>query len=376
MLVSYIDKLQLTDFRSFAQQDIIFDSKQTLILGQNGRGKTNILEAISLLSIGKSFRGKTLSECVRMGAQVAHIVAQSVVDSEEEKISAHIVATQNNLGQRSSVRYERNGVKKQKKSVVGIIKSVVFRPEDLEIITGSPSTKRDFLDEVLIQVSPVYLTALREYERALKHRNKLILQLRDGLVTRRDFFFWDELLVKHGDLITRERARFIHFLNTAVVFPVKAQVTYDHSIMSEERLHQYATAEVAAGRTLVGPHKDSLSVRMQLSSPLGGEEVERSTTEGVKEIESQQDLQDVSLYGSRGQQRMAVLWLKVAQLQFIEAQTKQTPILLLDDIFSELDEHNRELIFSLFDNHQVIMTSAEEMRMLPPKITDGLLVNL
>jgi len=356
MTPSFVTTLQLQDFRSFASSVFSFDLKQTLVIGDKGKGKTNILEALSLLSTGKSFRGRSLSECVQIGKDIAHIGIKANVEGEDELLQMSIVAKLNTLGERSSSRYLRNGVKKRKTDVVGVLKSVVFLPEDLELVTGSPSIKRDFLDTVLLQVNKKYHTALREYERALRHRNKLILQLREGQATRRDFFFWDELLIHHGDLLTRERGRFVHFINTAVSFPLTGTVTYDSSLMTEERLHKYATAEVAAGKTLVGPHKDSLVVECVL-----------------REAEAQSN---VALYGSRGQQRLAVLWLKIAQLQFIEQETNVVPILLLDDIFSELDDTNRSIIFSLFADHQVIMTSAEQLNMLPENVQNGKVISL
>lgn len=351
MAVSTIQVLQLQNFRCFANSVFSFDAKQTLIIGRNGAGKTNILEALALLSTGSSFRTHTLSECVKLGCEVAHIAAKALIDAEEEQLQASIVSKHSELHTRASSRFQRNGVKKRKSEVVGVLKSVVFRPEDVEIITGSPSVKRDFLDSVLVQVSPKYYQALREYERAVKHRNKLILQLREGTVTRRDFVFWDQLLITHGDVLTRERARFIHFVNTYVNFPIKGEMQYDSSLMTEERLHQYAVAEVAAGKTLVGPHRDSLQV--------------------LQELQQGEPLADVADFGSRGQQRMAILWLKLASLAFIEQETRINPILLLDDVFSELDEQNREILFPLFENHQVILTSAEELEMLPEQVKAG-----
>lgn len=356
MQPSIVQKLQLQQFRSFDAAVFSFGEQQTLIVGNNGKGKTNILEALSLLSTGKSFRGRSLSECVRQGNEVSHIGVSCRVEEEDEVLGMSIVAKHNSLGERASSRYQRNGVKKRKSDVIGILKSVVFRPEDLDLITGSPKLKRDFLDTVLLQVNKKYHTALREYERALKHRNKLILQLREGLVTRRDFLFWDELLIRHGDVLTRERSRFVHFINTAVTFPLKGNITYDHSLMTEERLHMYATAEVAAGKTLVGPHKDSLCIDIDLH---GGD-----------------TLSNVALYGSRGQQRLAVVWLKVASLQFIEHETNVAPILLLDDMFSELDDINRSIVFPLFTNHQVIMTSAEQVNVLPEQCQNGTILTL
>jgi DNA replication and repair protein RecF len=287
---------------------------------------------------------------------VAHIEAMGSADGEDIKLTLAILSKQNDLGERASTRYQRNGVKKRKSDVVGVLKSVTFRPEDLELVTGSPAYKRHFLDEVLVQVNPKYDTALREYEQALKHRNKLILSLREGLAVRRDFIFWDELLIKHGDVLTRERANFVSFLNEGVAFPLKARAVYEQSLMTEERLHKYAVAEVAAGKTLVGPHKDTFVVEVDLNR------------DGV--------LHNASLYGSRGQQRLAVLWLKVAQLLFIERETLVQPVLLLDDIFSELDDANREIIFPLFSTHQTIMTSAEKISVLPPECKIGSIIEI
>lgn len=345
-----IRSLQLQDFRNFQQEVILFDPHQTLILGNNGRGKTNILEALALLSTGRSFRAKLLSDCVRSGAQVAHIATKIQIDEEELELGAAIVSNRSELSKRASTRFKKNGVAKRRSDVVGVLKTVVFRPEDMELITDGPSYKRDFLDDILVQVSHAYAKSLREYQRALRHRNKLILQLRDALVSRADFVFWDTLMIKHGDVLTRERKRFLHFINTYVVFPLKGKTLYEESIMSEERLHKYAVAEVAAGKTLVGPHRDNFLIQLELSPDF---------------------LQDVARFGSRGQQRMAVLWLKVAALQFIEQETQVTPVLLLDDMFSELDETNREILFQLFTNRQVIMTSAEELDMLPGECKQG-----
>jgi DNA replication and repair protein RecF len=350
-----ISTLVLQDFRNFTAEEISFDPNQTLILGNNGRGKTNILEAIAFLSTGRSFRAKLLSDCVRDGAEVAHIAAKSISDDEDVSLGASIVSKSSEYSKRATTRFSRNGVKKRRSDVVGILKTVLFRPEDMELITDGPSFKRDFLNDVLVQIDSAYAKSLREYEKALKHRNRLILQLREGLVTRKDFVFWDTILIKHGDVITRERKKFLFFITNHVEFPIKGKVSYDESLMSEDRLHRYAVEEVAAGKTLVGPHRDNFFIELELSPG---------------------KMSDVARFGSRGQQRMAVLWLKVAALQYMEKETGMTPILLLDDMFSELDEGNRELIFQLFVDRQVIMTSAEELDMLPPECKAGEIINL
>lgn len=358
--------LSLTNFRNFTQKQMEFDPNQTLILGDNGHGKTNILEALAFISTGRSFRARLLSDCVREESEVAHIGLQASVDAEQVELGGSIVSKASEYSKRASTRFLRNGVKKRRSDVIGVLKSVLFRPEDMELITDGPSYKREFLDDVLVQVNQTYDKSLREYEKALKHRNRLILQLRDGLVTRREFVFWDTILIKHGDVLTRERKKFLTFINSFVDFPIKGEVTYDESIMSEERLHKYAIEEVAAGKTLVGPHRDNFAIQMQLTSLR-----RQGSSQQVSSAFS-----DVSRFGSRGQQRMAVLWLKISALQYIEKETNITPVLLLDDMFSELDETNREIIFQLFESRQVIMTSAEEIEMLPEECTKGKIIEL
>lgn len=353
---THLHTLHLEQYRSFEDRVISFDPHLTLILGENGKGKTNILEAVCLISTGRSVRGHTLSDCVRIGSDVAHITVNATIDDESQELGATLVAKENSLGVRTSTRFRIGSIPKRRSDVVGVLKSVIFRPEDLDLIDGSPSKRRSFLDDVLVQVSHTYAHALHEYEKTLKHRNKLIGMLREGMVTRADFYVWDTLLCTHGDVITRERARFLSFLNTAMLFPVKGEAVYDHSFVSEERLHQYAMQEVAAGSTLVGPHRDEVVIRMQLQE--GGE------------------LMDVSTFGSRGQQRLSVLWLKMAAVHFIEQETKIQPVILLDDVFSELDEHNRSLLFSLFTDHQVLLTSAEELSALPDEVKSGSIIQL
>lgn len=349
-----IQTIVMTDFRNFTSKEVLLDSKLTLIAGENGRGKTNILEAISFLSSGRSFRAKTLNDCVRDGADVAHLSVTLSVGADESVLGARIVSSKSQYAGRASTRFTRNGVPKRKNTVVGELKSVIFRPEDVEIVTDSPSIRRDFLDDACAQCSTEYRKALQEYERALQHRNMLLLQLREGIVTRRDFAFWDAILIRHADLLTRERSRFLSFVQNAVTFPIDGSIEYDHSLLTESRLHQYANEEVAAGRTLVGPHRDNFLVHLNLSG----------------------SMRDVARFGSRGQQRLAVLWLKIAALHYIEENTSISPVLLLDDIFSELDEKNRDIIVSLFDSRQCIITTAEPISILPQVVQDGMMVAL
>lgn len=349
-----INSLKLKNFRNFVTRELSFHPQSTLIVGENGRGKTNILEAICLFSTGKPIHSSLLSECIRFGEEAMHLALDLEIDHEPQELSFTVLAkTQTN---HAHTKYTQNGVHRQKSSVVGVVKTITFFPQDMEIIIGGPAKKRDFLDSTLLQVSDEYRHALSEYERALKHRNKLIAMLKEGNAKRSDFFIWDALLIRHADTLVRERARFIHFINDFVPFPIQANIVYVPSLMTQERLYEHAVAEVGAGRTLIGPHKDTFHIHMHLT---------RSN-----------QLEDVGTFGSRGQQRMAVLWLKIASLAFLEEETNCSALLLLDDIFSELDQANRELLFSFFGNHQFIMTSAEPIAALPSLFQGGDVITL
>ncbi|MBI5151897.1 MAG: DNA replication/repair protein RecF [Candidatus Pacebacteria bacterium] len=234
-------------------------------------------------------------------------------------------------------KYLLDGVSKRKKDVVGHVLTVLFRPEDLDLIAGSPHIRRSFLNIVLSQTHTEYRYSLDAYEKALKRRNALLDVLRDGKTTRASFTFWDQLLIKHGNILTNMRRDFIDFLNTTQDFAMKFSVTYDPSTISEKRLHQYAVEEVAAGYTLVGPHKDDISIAL---------------TNG--------DEKNLATYGSRGEQRMGVLWLKYYEMMYIEHARGERPILLLDDIFSELDEKHKEMVTELTQHQQTIFTTTEQ----------------
>ena len=221
---------------------------------------------------------------------------------------------------------------------------VLFRPEDLLLVEGSPGERRDWLDEVLSGVDREYLRSLLAYEKALRRRNKILDLIREGEVGRTQLAFWDGLLVKHGTELTNKRRDLVEAVNQ---YWQKAgnnlSLEYDASGISEARLAQYKNEEVAAGYTLVGPHKDELIFKSSTSSTSS-----RSSTSN-----------NLATYGSRGEQRMAVLWLKMAELQFVESRLGERPVLLLDDIFSELDEVHRRMVVGLTQKQQTIMTATE-----------------
>jgi len=259
-------------------------------------------------------------------------------------------------------KYLVNGVGKRMVDFVGNLRCVLFWPEDMELVTNSPSRRRKYLDFTLSQVDREYRRCLLSYERGLRARNKLLERIRDeNPGGRSQLLFWDQLLIKDGVVLTTKREEFLKFLNSFQFSVFSFQLEYDKSVISQARLEEYAQEEVAAGATLVGPHRDDFRIRINpnKSNP--------NKSEWGR---------DLSVFGSRGEQRLAILWLKLAELEFITQKTgdpstgstnspqassgQGRPILLLDDIFSELDKDNQDLVTEVIPNQQTIITTTDE----------------
>jgi DNA replication and repair protein RecF len=316
-----LTELSLQQFRSYPKRTITFAPATTLIIGPNTAGKTNILEAIMLLATGKSFRADTDMEMIHWNAKFG-------------RVSAIIGDTKLELLLTPTKKYKVNGIPRRQIDFVGNLRAVLFWPEHLELVTDSPSVRRKYLDSVLVQVDREYRRNLQSYERGLRQRNRLLDLISEGKAHRHQLLFWDQLLIKSGGYITDGRTAFIDFINAYRISHITYHIEYDKSVISDGRLEEYKDEEVAAKATLVGPHRDDFFV---MKNNL-----------------------DISKYGSRGEQRLAILWLKLAELAFIEEKTGERPILVLDDIFSELDVEHRELVLELLDKQQTIVSSAEE----------------
>ncbi len=325
-----LSDLTLTNFRSYSKRLFSFDPSTILIVGPNTSGKTNILEAIMAIATGKSFRADIDAEMVRWGAEIGR------VKGTDGETKLEVILTTGAVSGRKtqSKKFLVNGIARRQLDFVGILRAVLFWPEHLELVTDSPSLRRKYLDSVLVQVDREYRRNLMSYERGLRQRNRLLDLISEGKAHHNQLQFWDQLLIKAGGYITDVRAKFIDFINHHPPFASHYSLFYDKSVISESRLVQYKDEEVAAKATLVGPHRDDFLV-------------------------TKKDL-DLSKYGSRGEQRLAIVWLKLAELAFIERETGERPLLILDDIFSELDKEHRILIFDLLGKQQTIVTSAEE----------------
>jgi DNA replication and repair protein RecF len=361
-----IKALKLTDFRNFKSKSLEFSEKITVIVGPNASGKTNILESLFLLSTGRSFRARVEEEMINYNKDIARAVGVLSEKTGPVEISSLSTSSFEPAGaQRDSLRSRHlsleviltrglidigadrpekvarkkllvNGVPKRLIDFAGNFKMVLFGPWDLDLVTESPSLRRKFLDTVLSQVDREYRRSILSYEKGVRQRNRLLFRIREEGLTRSQLLFWNQLLIKNGNYISEKREELINFINGSgfQINGAKLHLTYDKSIISEGRLEQYKEEEVAAATTLVGPHRDDFIFE-----------------EGGR---------DLAGYGSRGEQRMGVLWLKMAELEFIEQNSGERPTLLLDDIFSELDHEHRDTVMGITKNQQTIITTADK----------------
>jgi DNA replication and repair protein RecF len=208
----------------------------------------------------------------------------------------------------------------------------------LRLIEGSGSRRRDYLDNPLTLISPVYRQARKNYGQALIRRNKTLQAIREGELEVDGLNYWDQLLLEYAEVIHQARAKYLKFVDEQTTSLANFGISYQHSLVTKERLIQYRSAEIASGHTLIGPHKDDFVISFNF--------------EGRRE--------SLMTYGSRGQHRLAVLWLKLSELNYLQSQTGELPILLLDDICSELDDEAKKLVVALAKRQQTIITTTEK----------------
>jgi len=301
-------------------------------------GKSNLLEALVLIATGKSYRSEKEQQLLSFGQLSGRIKAVLGDTGEETKVEIIFIQQDTTLRK----KYLVNGVAKRRTGFFGHLTTVLFTPNDLAIVIGQPSDRRTFLNEVLEQVYQEYNEALLTYARALRQRNALLENVRTtGKRNQELFTYWDNLLIKNGQLLTKRREELIDCINEHEKRFFPFTITYDKSSISQERLQQYREEEVRAGVTLVGPHRDDFILQ----------------TSNLRTQNEQRELHNVKYFASRGQQRLVVLELKLAQIAFMTEQSGQQPLLLLDDIFSELDSMHIEKVLALTKDCQTVMTT-------------------
>lgn len=336
-----LSSIVLQHFRSYENRAFHFSSSTTVIVGPNTAGKSNIMEAIFLLSTGKSFKAEKDTQMISFGQSIGRV--KGLIDDNGEKDTLEVIVSEikGSVNSRSySKRFLVNGIAKRRVDFAGLLPALLFVPSDLDIIVTSPSQRRSFLDTVLEITDRQYRMATTAYEKALRQRNALLDIVQEtGIRNDEQFAYWDHLLIEHGNYITSKREELISYINSGEKSLLSFVVTYDKSIISKERLEQYKGPEIGAGVTLVGPHRDDFFIEIN---------------------DDRGEMVNVKHFGSRGQQRLVVLQLKLLQLAYMEETLGQRPLLLLDDIFSELDEGHIAAVLQLVTRQQTILTTTHK----------------
>jgi len=330
-----INSINLQNFRNYNILNISFDGETNIIYGDNAQGKTNILEAIYVSATTKSHRGNKDREMISFNQDEAHIKSIVEKNGTTYRIDMH-------LKKNKSKGIAINGIPIKKASeLFGIINIVVFSPEDLNIIKEGPAARRHFIDMELSQIDKIYLSDLSNYNRILVQRNKLLKDLyfsNDAIDT---LDIWDMQLVNYGRRMIEARKRFIKSLNEIIgeihrnLSASKEQllIKYEpnvHESEFEKQLIQNRERDLRTKMTNIGPHKDDISFFINGN--------------------------DVRKFGSQGQQRTAALSLKLSEIELVKSIIHDSPILLLDDVLSELDSNRQNLLLNSIKDIQTIIT--------------------
>lgn len=341
----HIENVFLQNFRNYEKQDIELNRYLNIFYGQNAQGKTNIIESIFLLSTGKSHRTQKDSELINWNSNDSRITISYIRDNAKNAIDMYL---KHNMKKHIKV----NGVRLQKTGeLLGNLNTVIFSPDHMKIIKEGPVERRRFIDIVLSQVKPGYYYNLCQYIKVLQQRNNLLANAKTNSQLVKTIDIWDEQLVEYGIKIIKERNQFIKDINE-IAAEVHGKITnnreqlkigYKSTIDIESMddikknyikdLEMYRTIDLRRGITHKGPHRDELSFFINGN--------------------------DVKTYGSQGQQRTSLLSLKIAELKFMEAENDTLPILLLDDVFSELDTERQRYLIQFIRDVQTIITSTD-----------------
>lgn len=345
-----INRLTLDNFRSFKRRRFEFNRDKIVIIGLNGSGKSNLLEAINFLSCGhsKSLRD---GEMICQGEEVAAVGGEVVaIGGRAISLSAQIKT----YDHRTTKRYFVNHVGR---SLLGFSENfacVLFEPDDLQLILGSPDLRRNYLNKILSKVSHDYHRSIIAFERVRRNRNRVLEMIREGENQAADLEFWDGKILELAPVIVESRLGFFEYLSAHLSNPT---FSYCRSPISPAILIANREREIAAGVTISGPHRDDFKF-------LG-----RGKSEGSEGW-------DLSIFGSRGEQRMAVFLLKMIEISFLKEKLAASPVLLLDDIFSELDKVHREMIVDGMGKGQVILTTTEKDFIKDPFLGEAEIIEL
>ena len=348
----HLTSIELANFRSYRELDVSLRAGLTIAYGTNGAGKSNLLEAAYLLAIGKSYRASVEREMVAWDVASSGgyaIIGGHVVRADGEvdlRVGLDCAGSSSSVAKRIRV----NGVAKRAADMVGALGAVLFTAEDIELVFGSPQGRRRYLNIMLAQLGGHYVQSLQRYQRVLTQRNALLRSIREGRASDNELGYWNESLCTEGAAVLGARFDAMMRLATLVAEAFDRLeaidvlgVTYTATVPFDERptpeifavaLERVRGAERRTGMTLVGPHRDDLKITMN----------------GV----------EMAKHASRGQARLAALGMRVAEARLIEERRGDPPVVLLDDVLSELDDRRRALVLEEAKrNHQTIVTTAD-----------------
>jgi len=338
----FLSQLWLTNFRNYETAHLVFNEGTTLITGDNGNGKTNLLEAIAWFSKGKSFRGVPNEALIQENEEKAILRAEITLDTRKTTLEAEL----NNFGRN---QFQINGKRvNKKKELQEKIRTTIFGPEDLALIKGSPSKRRNYLDELLLDLHTKNQLIKNNFEKCLKQRNTLLKQAKGRLTTEIEttLNIWDEKFSESGQLLALERINLLEQLKPEIENILKKftnnqdNVSFKYEqLWEQEKLYETLQTEretdIRRGTTTSGPHKDEIEIK-------------------INNLLSKN-------HSSQGEQRSLALGLRLAGHEIVKKISGSEPIVLLDDVFSELDDTRCQTLIDLLPKKQAVLTTTGEL---------------
>ena len=375
----YLKHLSLTNFRNFIRLEQDFSPGSTILIGANGQGKTSLLEAIYYLTSASTYHASHDRQLINFLAldenpPLARIVAEVEASKRLRRIEIRIILGFNSKNGQPRIRKEIfiNGLSRRVRELAGVCNAVLFLPRDMEIIEGSPGNRRRYLDNSLSQADPIYAAALSDYQKVLSQRNALLKQIQDRKIGDEQLSFWDDQLCQHAAVLIKMRSLALTEMDELAKpiyqkltraketlkisynpsydpvsgpvgqldLPLKTHIDRNNIPLDEiknglkDKLQSLRHDEMMRGITLAGPHRDDFTF----------------LSDGI----------DLGTYGSRGQNRTAILATKLGEISWLRERTQEWPILLLDEVLAELDTDRRsDLLESIEAVEQAILTGAD-----------------
>lgn len=326
MLIKHI---KLQNFRNYSSAEFAFEDKVTVLIGENAQGKTNFLESIYLLATTKSIKADRDEELIKEGESFLRVEGE--VENKSEIVNLEIAMQL--VSGRITKKTKVNGIPRRVADYASNFAAVFFTPENVNLVTGSPSSRRYQIDQTLSQIDRNYKKTLSDYENIVVRKNRILKAIQEGLANRDQLTYWIDQQILLGTILTQKRQDYFEFINNVEKKFGPFQYIYQPSEISLERWRDYQEREIASASSLIGPHRDDFQFFYEQ--------------------------RNLSKYGSRGEQRTAVLDLKFSEVVYIESILGERPVLLLDDIFSELDSSHRQHVIDLAFQQQTIIASVD-----------------